>query len=117
MKRAILAAAAFAFASAANAATVTECIADAQIIDNDILAATTFVNAKDQVQLAGKVDSVISKLDKAKFADALSDLDAMSKKVASLLEASKPKLGAADAALISADIATAQTCITQLMTQ
>ena len=115
--RIVLAAAAALLAGHATAATVTECIGDVQLAKADILAATTFTNPFDQVNLAGKADGASSKLDKGKFADAAAVLADMASKVASLVGAAKPKLGTTDAAVISADIATAQTCVAQLMTQ
>jgi hypothetical protein len=117
MKRATLAAAVILFAGNCAAATVSECIADVQLVKNDVLAATTFVNAVDQNGLAGKADGAMTKLDKGKFGDAASVLADMASKVNTLLTAAKPKLGAADAAVIAADIATSQTCVNQLMTQ
>lgn len=104
-------------ATSAGAATVSECITDVQIAKNDINTATTFLNVKDQVGLSGKADSAMQKLDMAKLADASQVLADMAAKVTTLVSAAKPKLGAADAALISADISTAQACVTQLMTQ
>ncbi|MGE5094507.1 MAG: hypothetical protein ACM3SO_05175 [Betaproteobacteria bacterium] len=104
-------------ATSAGAATVSECITDVQIAKNDINDATTFVSTKDQVGLSGKADSAMQKLDMAKLADASQVLADMAAKVTTLATAAKPKLGAADAALISADISTAQACVTQLMTQ
>lgn len=113
----VLLVAAALFSGAAAAATVTECITDVQLAKNDINAATTFVNAKDRVGLSGKADSAMQKLDTGKFADAALVLSDMSAKVSSLVTAAKPKLGATDGATISADIAAAQTCVSQLMTQ
>lgn len=105
-------------AGSASAATVTECIADVSVAQATILAATTFVNPqKDQVRLAATADNAISKLDAGKFGDASVKLSDMARKIDELLNASKPKLGAEDGAAISADIAAAQECVTQLMAQ
>lgn len=117
VSRTVLLVAAALFAGSAAAATVTECITDVQIAKNDINAATTFANVKDQTGLSGKADSAMQKLDLGKFGDAAVVLQDMATKVTTLATAAKPKLGADDAALISADIATAQTCVTQLLTQ
>jgi hypothetical protein len=103
-------------AGAAGAGTVSECIVDVTGAKTDI-AAANFLHEKDRVGLLGKADSAIAKLDKGKFADASTTLSAMSSQVASLVGAAKPKLGAADGAVISADIDTAKTCVVQLMTQ
>ncbi|HEX4944881.1 MAG TPA: hypothetical protein VFV55_11050 [Usitatibacteraceae bacterium] len=104
-------------AGTVSAATVSECVGDVSVAKADITAATTFVNAKDQTGLAGKADSAMQKLDKGKFADASLILADMAAKVTSLVSATKPKLGAEDGALISADIGVASTCVTQLLTQ
>ena len=105
------------FSGSAGAATVSECITDVQIVQNDVNAAVTFLNAKDQTGLSGKATSAMQKLDQGKFADASQVLADMAAKVTALATAAKPKLGADEAALISGDIATSQTCVTQLMTQ
>ena len=115
--RAALAAALLAAAASVQAATVSECIADVGVAQASILSATTFVNARDQANLSFKADGAVQKLDKAKVADAAQILADMAAKVTALATDEKPKLGAEDAALISGNIATAQACVAQLMTQ
>ena len=117
MKRTTLLIATALFTASASAATVSECITDVQLAANDITAATTFASARDQVGLLDKANSAAQKLDLGKFGDAALVLADMGSKVTTLATAAKPKLGSDDAALISADIATAQTCVAQLMTQ
>jgi len=101
----------------AAAATVSECIADVQIVQDTINAATTFTTLNDQVALANKADDIMQKLDKAKFADALKGLANINDQVAKLVAANKPKLGADDAAAITAEDNTAAACVTQLLKQ
>jgi len=100
----------------ATAATVTECIADAQILQDTINAATTFTQ-NDQVALAKKAGNVMQKLDKANFTDALKGLGDINDQVAKLVAANKPKLGADDAAAITTEDNAAGACVTQLLTQ
>lgn len=102
---------------ALHPATVTECIADAQILQDTINAATTFTTLNDQAALAGKVDNVVQKLDKAKFTDALKGLGDINDQVGKLAAANKPKLGADDAAAITTEDNAAAACVTQLLTQ
>lgn len=104
-------------AGSAGAATVSECIAAVGVAKADIAAATTFEHERDRAGLQGKADSAILKLDQAKFGDAQENLSSMSTKVGELVNAAKPKLGADDGAVISADVAAAQACVTQLQTQ
>lgn len=115
--RKTLVAASLLVAGSASAATVEECMIDVGLARNAVTAATTFVHAKDQEGLAGKADSASVKLSKGKFADASLDLASMTAKVAELVGAAKPKLGADDGAAINAAVGTASTCVTQLMTQ
>jgi hypothetical protein len=101
----------------ATAATVSECIADAQIVQDTINAATTFTTLNDQVALAGKAGNVMQKLDKANFTDALKGLAGITDQVGKLVATNKPKLGADDAAAITAEVDVASVCVTQLLTQ
>jgi hypothetical protein len=104
-------------AGSASASTVTECLDDVTITRNAITGAKTFLNANDQNNLAGKADGASQKINKGKFSDASTVLNDMSAKISSLVNAAKPKLGADEGAVISADIATASACVTGLMTQ
>jgi len=101
----------------AGAATVTECIADAQILQDTIDAATTFTPVNDQAALAKKAGNVMQKLDKANFTGALKGLGDINGQVANLAAANKPKLGADDAAAITTEDNVAAACVTQLLTQ
>jgi hypothetical protein len=101
----------------AAAATVTECIADAQILQDTMNAATTFTTLNDQAALAKKAGNVMQKLDKANFTDALKGLGDINDQVAKLAAANKPKLGADDAAAITTEDNAAAACVTQLLTQ
>ena len=101
----------------AAAATVSECIADVQIVQDTINAATTFTTLNDQAALATKAGNVMQKIDKANFTDALKGLAGINDQVAKLVAANKPKLGADDAAAITAEDNAAAVCVTQLLAQ
>jgi len=88
-----------------------------QIVQDTINAATTFTTLNDQLALANKAGDIMQKLDKAKFDDALKGLGNINDQVAKLVAANKPKLGADDAAAITAEDNTAAACVTQLLTQ
>jgi hypothetical protein len=103
-----------AFPGAASAATTDDCQAQITTLRTDTANVTTFVNAKDQTGLLGKLDNASSALAAAKNGDAIRKLTDFRTKVQTLAPAGK--LGADDAAQLDAEAAAAVSCIESIGT-
>lgn len=100
--------AAIAFPIPASAATTGECQSQLTALQADV-ASTTFVNAKDQTGLLGKVDNASAALAAGKNDDAVGKLTDFRAKLAALNSAGK--LASGDAARLDAAAGEAIGCI------
>ena len=98
-----------AFPAAASATTVEDCQSQIAALRSETATVTTFTNAKDQVQLLGKLDNTSAALKVGKNADAAGKLADFRVKVQALGTAGK--LSADDAGNLDAGAAAAINCI------
>lgn len=113
--------AAFLLAAAAPAraqSTVDECKARIALIQSDLDEMASRIGGNNPEQtyasLSSKLQGASVKLDQGKYADAVRKLEDFQDAVVAMRDAAKPKLSAADAALLLDGADGAITCILQL---
>jgi len=102
---------ALAATGAANASTVSECLASIDALRATTVGVQTFTNERDQTGLVGKLDMAKMKLDRVKFADAIQKLTDYYNQVNSLETAAKPKIAFADGEMLKAGAVESIDCV------
>ena len=128
MMKSMFAAALFAIAMMvaplpARADTFGECKALLDILRADTVNPSNGLSDKDRAGLIGKIDFAATKLDQAKFCDAIQKINDFKRTVSGLAAAAKVKInqdptdGAVTAQQLVADADAVNACITDLATQ